>query len=55
MNKMQPIKVVLVDDHTVVRRGIRTYLESFSDLEIVGEFESDFREGIKYFSEFIKN
>ena len=37
---MQPIKVVLVDDHTVVRRGIRTYLESFSDLEIVGEAES---------------
>jgi NarL family two-component system response regulator LiaR len=31
------IRVVLVDDHRVVRQGLRVYLESFPDLEIVGE------------------
>jgi NarL family two-component system response regulator LiaR len=31
------VRVVLVDDHHVVRQGLRTYLESFPDLEIVGE------------------
>lgn len=34
------IRIVLVDDHHVVRRGLRTYLESFSDLEIIGEAAS---------------
>lgn len=34
------ISVVLVDDHRVVRRGLRTYLESFSDLCVVGEASS---------------
>ena len=37
---MKPTKLVLVDDHAVVRRGIRTYLESFADLIVVGEAES---------------
>jgi NarL family two-component system response regulator LiaR len=31
------IRVVLVDDHHVVRQGLRTYLESFPDLEVAGE------------------
>ena len=30
------IRVVLVDDHRVVSRGVRSYLESFSDLSVVG-------------------
>lgn len=34
------IRIVLVDDHHVVRRGLRTYLESFSDLEVIGEAAS---------------
>src|SRR5437588_12566566 len=34
------IRVVLVDDHRVVRQGLRTYLESFSDLQVVGEASS---------------
>ena len=34
------IRVVLVDDHHVVRQGLRTYLESFPDLEVVGEAAS---------------
>ncbi|GAA0492100.1 response regulator [Streptomyces stramineus] len=31
------IKVVLVDDHQVVRRGLRTFLEVQDDIEVVGE------------------
>jgi NarL family two-component system response regulator LiaR len=30
------IRVVLVDDHRVVSRGVHSYLESFGDLEVVG-------------------
>ena len=36
----EPVRVALVDDHHVVRRGLRTYLESFPDLEIIGEAAS---------------
>jgi NarL family two-component system response regulator LiaR len=36
----EQIRVVLVDDHRVVRQGLRTYLESFPDLEVVGESSS---------------
>ena len=31
-----PIAVVLVDDHRVVTRGLRSFLESFSDLQVTG-------------------
>jgi DNA-binding NarL/FixJ family response regulator len=31
------IRVCLVDDHAVVRRGLRSYLELVEDIEIVGE------------------
>ena len=34
------IRVVLVDDHHVVRQGLRIYLESFPDLQIAGEAAS---------------
>ncbi len=34
---MAKIRVVLADDHTVVRAGIRNALESIPDLEVVGE------------------
>lgn len=34
---MSPIRIALVDDHHVVRRGLRAFLEAFPDLEIVGE------------------
>src|SRR5207245_40809 len=37
---IERIRVVLVDDHRVVRQGLRTYLESFPDLEVVGESSS---------------
>lgn len=34
------IRVVLIDDHHVVRRGLRSYLESFSDIAVIGEASS---------------
>jgi DNA-binding NarL/FixJ family response regulator len=40
-----PIRVLLVDDHQVVRRGLRTFLEVQDDIEVVGE-ASDGAEGI---------
>jgi NarL family two-component system response regulator LiaR len=33
----EPIRVLLVDDHAVVREGLRTYLELHEDLRVVGE------------------
>ena len=36
----QPIRVLLVDDHTMVRRGLATFLKVFDDLQLVGEAES---------------
>jgi NarL family two-component system response regulator LiaR len=34
------IRVALIDDHRVVRRGLRTFLESFSDIWVIGESSS---------------
>ncbi|MGB8212137.1 MAG: response regulator transcription factor [Anaerolineales bacterium] len=34
---IQPIRVMLVDDHTMVRRGLATFLKVFDDLELAGE------------------
>ena len=34
---MPPVRVLLADDHTVVRAGLRNALEVLPDLEIVGE------------------
>ncbi|MFC2023029.1 response regulator [Chloroflexota bacterium] len=34
---MKPIKVIIVDDHTLVRDGIRSLLALTADIEIVGE------------------
>lgn len=36
----EPIRVMLVDDHAMVRRGLATFLKVFDDLELVGEAES---------------
>lgn len=32
-----PIRVMLVDDHAMVRRGLATFLKVFDDLELAGE------------------
>jgi DNA-binding NarL/FixJ family response regulator len=34
---VDPIKVFLLDDHEVVRQGLRTLLEQSSDIKVVGE------------------
>lgn len=36
----QPIRVMLVDDHAMVRRGLATFLRVFDDLQLAGEAES---------------
>jgi NarL family two-component system response regulator LiaR len=36
----QPIRVLLVDDHTMVRKGLALFLKAFDDLELAGEAES---------------
>ena len=44
MNKpMKPIRVILADDHTLVRAGIRALLEKLPDVEVLAE-ASDGRE-----------
>ena len=37
---MSRTRVVLVDDHRVVQSGLRSYLESFPDMEVVGAASS---------------
>jgi DNA-binding NarL/FixJ family response regulator len=34
---MKPLRIVLADDHALVRAGIRVLLEGLSDVEVVGE------------------
>ncbi|SCD66280.1 two component transcriptional regulator, LuxR family [Streptomyces sp. SolWspMP-sol7th] len=41
----RPIRVLIVDDHQVVRRGLRTFLEIQDDIEVVGE-AADGDEGV---------
>ena len=40
MIKLTPIRVMLVDDHAVVRSGLAAFLLAFDDLELVGEADS---------------
>ena len=43
---MDPIRVLLADDHELVRAGIRSLLEKLSDVEVAAE-ASDGREAIR--------
>ena len=36
-SKDRPLRIVLVDDHEVVRHGLRVLLDAQSDMEVVGE------------------
>jgi DNA-binding NarL/FixJ family response regulator len=36
-NKVKRIRVILADDHTLVRAGIRALLERFDEIEVTGE------------------
>jgi len=40
MTPSVPIRVMLVDDHTMVRRGLAAFLQVFDDLELAGEAAS---------------
>ncbi len=40
MGKSQRIRVLIVDDHAVVRQGLRTFLDMLPDIQIVGEAAS---------------
>lgn len=37
MGDMRPIRVLLVDDHAMVRTGLKQFLKGFDDLELAGE------------------
>lgn len=39
-NSPNPIRVMIVDDHTMVRRGLATFLKVFDDMLMAGEAES---------------
>ena len=40
MANIKPIKVMIVDDHPIVRDGLRKMLPVFDDLELIGEAEN---------------
>lgn len=46
----EPIKVLLVDDHAVVRMGFKMLLESASDIKVVAEAENG-EQGVKLYME----
>jgi two-component system invasion response regulator UvrY len=40
MNKTKGIRVVLADDHVVVRAGIRKFLENAEDIRVTAEVDN---------------
>lgn len=40
VSPLKPIRVMIVDDYTMVRRGLTTFLKAFDDLELAGEADS---------------
>lgn len=45
MTEARPIRVLIVDDHAMLRRGLRFFLSGYDDLELVAEAASG-REGV---------
>jgi two-component system response regulator DevR len=43
-----PIRVFLLDDHEIVRRGIKDLLESEGDIEVVGGRDSRRRQHVAF-------
>lgn len=37
LGKLMPITVFLIDDHTIVRDGLRSLLETQADMTVVGD------------------
>ena len=52
MAKSNLVSILIVDDHEVVRNGIRSYLETIKDFDVVGEAESG-EKAVKLVSELI--
>jgi NarL family two-component system response regulator LiaR len=50
MTETNPIRVMIVDDHDMVRSGLGVFLEAFDDLELVGE-AADGEEAIRLCAE----
>ncbi len=46
MEEAEKIKVLIVDDHQVVRQGLRTFLELLEDISVIGEAQ-DGHEAVK--------
>src|SRR5229473_1479832 len=40
MTEQPPIRLLIVDDHAMVRRGLAIFLRAYDDLELVGEAAS---------------
>ena len=38
-----PIRVLIVDDHRVVRQGLRDFLKTYADIDVVAEAEDGLR------------
>ena len=51
MEELEKIKVLIVDDHQVVRQGLRTFLELHEDIYVVGEAQ-DGQEAVKLVHQF---
>ena len=52
MSSEEPITIILVDDHAVVREGLRTYLGPEPDIDVVGE-ASNGREAVRLAEEVV--
>lgn len=52
MTKSNLVSILIVDDHEVVRNGIRSYLETIKEFDVVGEAESG-EKAVKMVSELI--
>ena len=50
MSASNPLRVMIVDDHSMVRRGLATILRVKADLELVGEANNG-REAVRMSSE----
>jgi two-component system, NarL family, response regulator NreC len=37
MSEMEPYRIVLADDHVLIRQGLRRLIEDVADLEVIGE------------------
>jgi len=51
MDEVEKIKVLIVDDHQVVRQGLRTFLELHEDISVIAEAQ-DGQEAVKLVRQF---